>query len=1260
MKSLATKCGYVFISREHVHAITREVIVYKDSEGDKDLVEPSLQLLVEIAIYCPELMADAEEDLLALLKDSDDSIKEGVVHIMSKSGAAFRNKGTASEGRSNVNLILEQLCVEGNRKQAKYAVSAIAAMTADSGLKALSVLYGRLVDKLEDNTHLPTVLQSLGCIAQNAMPIFETREDDIIKFVVRNVLRRPNPQEVPEFVSDGDSPSDHVLLKIYALKALVKSFLPKMNVHQRTRLPGLLKVLVKILACGEITDDLKTSPVDKAHLRLAAAKGVLRLARRWDSQIPIDVFHMVVMTVQDHAAHVRRALLKKIHHYLRDRTLNLKYASAYALCTVDTVQDIALEARQFMSDFVDDYRKEAHRTMTGQAERTTITLLPEYALVYLVHVLAHHPNYPVASGGVQPEPSAYEPFYRELLFFLRALILQDGDAKGDAGKKEDGDNLPLILAILRTIKGCENVVDKTKTETLYAVCDIAILITKDIAQQKKKLVETYPGVIPLPASVYKVCEPKAPEVKATVAQGAEPTGVESKVGALKASEVKPAEASAPEAKAAEANASKAAESNDSKVAEVSGSKAGDAEAKTGEGDAQTAEAEDTKMAEANDTKAGVVEDTKTGEVEDIKMAEAEDTETVGSEDANMAEAADAKTGEAADAKTGEAAEAKTGEAADAKTGEAADAKSGEAAGGTTAEAGESKPANPIETDPSEANGSKASDLNESEVPAPGDTIAAAANGTDAVEAEKPGAADTAEVKESEAVESTGPVATEPASKSGESGQPTPPVAADVKSAGAEAKKSVGEPAKVDGSHLPPCFTDKDVLARFKNVLAKSGQPASPRGRKRAKRVDNGDTVSDNTEVELEHSEPTPKKGKVDNEKRGKGGAGSGTGVIIKGPSRGGRKSVDKNESAKKAGKKVELEKEGEEELDENTPSKRKRGRPKGSGKKEEALSGDEMAGPSSESTPTTSAKKGKPAGSEARPLTESGKKRGRPAKAKEEDVQEKSAQKKDKVATPDKSAKKASAVEKGTSPAWRSEGERGGDESLVGCGIKVWWPLDKKFYKGEVVEYDAKKKKHKILYNDGEQEILNLAKERWELTGKPKTPSAKKEKTPTATPAATLSGTKYPEPKKLKVTAKTPTESAKTPDTSKEVASEKTSAKAASAGKAGKDAEKTPKASKSAAVDKEQAASAFDFDEEGEEEPAAKKQKTAAAPKASGGKHSKAEKAMSTSKDSAAESAKETSEGKAKEGKDVENAEDDEPLVGQLEDKEREEVKASE
>lgn len=59
----------------------------------------------------------------------------------------------------------------------------------------------------------------------------------------------------------------------------------------------------------------------------------------------------------------------------------------------------------------------------------------------------------------------------ELLFFLRALIYQDAEGKNEPGK--DGDNLPLILAILRTIKGCTNAVDKTKTEVCSYFCHAA-------------------------------------------------------------------------------------------------------------------------------------------------------------------------------------------------------------------------------------------------------------------------------------------------------------------------------------------------------------------------------------------------------------------------------------------------------------------------------------------------------------------------------------------------------------------------------------------------------------------------------------------------------------------------------------------------------------------------------------------------------------------------------------------------------------------
>jgi sister-chromatid-cohesion protein PDS5 len=53
--------------------------------------------------------------------------------------------------------------------------------------------------------------------------------------------------------------------------------------------------------------------------------------------------------------------------------------------------------------------------------------------------------------------------------------------------------------------------------------------------------------------------------------------------------------------------------------------------------------------------------------------------------------------------------------------------------------------------------------------------------------------------------------------------------------------------------------------------------------------------------------------------------------------------------------------------------------------------------------------------------------------------------------------------------------------NLVGERIKVWWPLDKKFYKGVVESYNSSKKKHTVLYDDGDVEVLNLAKEKWTL-----------------------------------------------------------------------------------------------------------------------------------------------------------------------------------
>ncbi|KAL4628077.1 hypothetical protein ACB092_05G210600 [Castanea dentata] len=64
-------------------------------------------------------------------------------------------------------------------------------------------------------------------------------------------------------------------------------------------------------------------------------------------------------------------------------------------------------------------------------------------------------------------------------------------------------------------------------------------------------------------------------------------------------------------------------------------------------------------------------------------------------------------------------------------------------------------------------------------------------------------------------------------------------------------------------------------------------------------------------------------------------------------------------------------------------------------------------------------------------------------------------------------------------------------EDLSGCKIKVWWPMDKKFYQGTVKSYDPLKGKHVVLYEDGDVEVLRLEKERWELVDNGRKPSKK-------------------------------------------------------------------------------------------------------------------------------------------------------------------------
>lgn len=493
--TLSLKCSYILFNKEHVKEILQETNIQK-SAGSTDLILSCTHLLVILARFCPLLLSGIEEDLIHLLEDDNEIIKEGVLHVLAKAGAAVREK--LGDSSRSLDLMLERICLEGSRRQAKYAIHALASIMKDDGLKSLSVLYKRLVDMLDEKSHLPAVLQSLGCIAQTAMPVFETREKEIEKFIKKNILELNHTSD--DKAKEGwDDRSEICAMKIFGIKTLVKSYLPVKDANLRLGIDELLGILKNILSFGEISMQIKSSSVDKAHLRLAAAKAMLRLSKHWDHKIPVDVFYLTLGTSEASFPQVRKLFLNKVHQYLKDRYLDPKYTCALILGLQFQQPDFE-EIKSNLSDVIQIYQQGKARQLSAQSEAISPVPYPEYILPYLVHALAHHSSFP--NFDECKDVKAFEPTYRQLYIFLSMLVHGDEEGKSEGGNSREKESISMIKSILHIIKHSEDAVDSTKSKNSYAVSDLALAITNRLVPNQDDLKELK-ALVSLPPSLYK-------------------------------------------------------------------------------------------------------------------------------------------------------------------------------------------------------------------------------------------------------------------------------------------------------------------------------------------------------------------------------------------------------------------------------------------------------------------------------------------------------------------------------------------------------------------------------------------------------------------------------------------------------------------------------------------------------------------------------------------------------------------------------------
>ncbi|XP_019095474.1 PREDICTED: sister chromatid cohesion protein PDS5 homolog A-like [Camelina sativa] len=496
LSTLSIKCSYLLFSKEYVKEILAEVSARKSSKHVLG-IQSCMDFLGLLASFCPSLFDGAEEELISFLKDDDEMIKEGTLKILAKAGGTIRENLIVVA--SSVDLLLERICVEGNRKQAKYAVHALASITKDDGLKSLSVLYKRLVDMLEDKRHQPAVLQCLGCIAQIAMPVYETRESEVVEFIRSKILKLQS-ETVDDKKLSWDDKSEICQLKIYGIKTLVKSYLPLKDAHLRAGVDDLLGLLKNILSFGEVSEDLESSSVDKAHLKLAAGKAVLRLSRHWDDRIPIEIFHLTLKTPEIPFPTAKKIFLGKIHQYVKDRVLETKYACSFLFDITGSSVLESEEEKHNLADIIQHSYQTKVRKISSQTDANSVTLHPHHILPYLVHALAHHSCPDVENCKDVKE---YEMIYRQLYLIISMLLHKEEDGKAEDIDKEQ--EFHTIIFILHSIKQSEDVTDATKSKNSHAICELGLSIINHLTQKDPDLQGAITPV-PLPATLYKLPE----------------------------------------------------------------------------------------------------------------------------------------------------------------------------------------------------------------------------------------------------------------------------------------------------------------------------------------------------------------------------------------------------------------------------------------------------------------------------------------------------------------------------------------------------------------------------------------------------------------------------------------------------------------------------------------------------------------------------------------------------------------------------------
>uniref|UniRef100_A0A2K5IBE2 PDS5 cohesin associated factor A n=1 Tax=Colobus angolensis palliatus TaxID=336983 RepID=A0A2K5IBE2_COLAP len=414
---------------------------FKQVLGDDEKLRSQLELLISPTCSCKQADICVREIAwkLANPKQLTNPFLEKVkfllerivpVHIDSEAMNALI--------RSTLIPILHQKAKSGRGTphQAKQTVHCIHAIFTNKEVQ-LAQIFEPLSRSLNADVpeQLITPLVSLDHISMLAANQFASPVKSVVaNFIVKDQLM--NDRSLGENNGKLWSPD--------AIELLVRWLLGMKN-NQSKSTNSTLRLSAMLVSEGVLTEQKRIGKSDMSRLQLAAGSAIMKLAQEscYHEIITPEQFQLCALVTNDECYQVRQIFAQKLHKALVKLLLPLERAHT-RLCLPKNIS----------------IRREYIKQNPVATEKL-LSLLPEYVIPYMIHLLAHDPDFTRSQDADQLHD------IKECLWFMLEVLMTKNGNNSPAFMKKMAENIKLPRDAQSP--------DKSQTnEKLYTVCDVAL------------------------------------------------------------------------------------------------------------------------------------------------------------------------------------------------------------------------------------------------------------------------------------------------------------------------------------------------------------------------------------------------------------------------------------------------------------------------------------------------------------------------------------------------------------------------------------------------------------------------------------------------------------------------------------------------------------------------------------------------------------------------------------------------------------------